>query len=222
MFTPNFSTSSISAVVPVLPEGVYAGNLANVSIVGKENKQYFNIQKAQSWNKDIGKMEDVLENGLPKYILSGMILMQVKLTSKKAQNILGRDEPSFIKMLNVRFTDNLELDKDKNQQFRTLIDAVGLSSEPFESYVTFEYDPDVEVPTELKDVPNIVDMLNALNYYKDLFNVICNACKDQNVKVAITKVTKADTTTENQIGGGRTSAGVLTYVEGCEDDVIEG
>jgi len=221
-WTPSFSASSLSSEVPVLPEGIYAGNLVNVSIIGKENKQYFSIQKARSWNKDTGSMEDVLENGEPKYVLSGMILTQVKLTSKKAAKILGRDEPSFVKMINVHFTDDLQPDTGRNQQLKTLLDTLGLGAEPFESYVSFEYDPDIEVPSELSHLANAVDMLNALNYYKELFNVICNSCKDQNVKVAISKVTKADKTTENQIGGGRTSCGFLTYEEGCENDIIEG
>ncbi|MFA6201264.1 MAG: hypothetical protein WC679_12760 [Bacteroidales bacterium] len=218
-WSPSFSASSLSSEVPVLPNGIYAGKLVNVSIVGKENKQYFTIRKAQVWNKEDKKFEDVIENGVQKYILSGMILMQVALTSKRAAKTLGRDEPQFVKMLNVTFNDNFNPDDSKNQQVKKFLEVLGLENEPFEQYVSFEFNPEIEVPEELAEVENAIGMLNALEYYRQLFNIICNSCKDQNVKVSIEKKTAADGQVSNEIGGGRTAPGVLKYEAGCEEDL---
>lgn len=220
---PAFSSSALQTEVPVLANGIYAGKLVNVSIVGKENKQYFAIRKAQQWDKDARAMVDVIENGEPKYILSGMILVQAALTSKKAQKELGRDEPQFLRMLNISFTDDFNLDKGKNQQFANFLGVLGLEKEPFEDYVSFDFDENIDIPEELSQVPNVVEMLNSLIYHKELFNIICNAAKDKLVKVSIEKVTKQDKSVVNEISGGRGAAcGFLKYEAGCEDDYIEG
>jgi len=221
-WSPSFSASSISSEVPVLSNGIYAGKLTNVSIVGKENKQYFAIRKAQQWDRDLKAWVDVIENGEQKYILAGMILVQVVLTSKKAIKVLGRDEPNFIRMLNISFDGNFQPDVSKNQQFKNFLTVLGLENEPFETYVNFEFDPEIAVPSELESVPNVVTMLNALNYYKELFSIICNTAKDNFVKVSIERSTKQDESIENIISGGRTAAcGFLKYEEGCENDYLE-
>lgn len=221
-WTPSFSASSLSTETPVLPNGIYAGKLVNVAITGKENKQYFSIRKAQQWDKDAKAMVDVIENGEPKYQISGMVLVQAALISKKAQKLLARDEPQFLKMYNINFTDSFQPDTERNQQFANFLVTLGLDKEPFEDYVTFDYDADIEVPEEIAHVPNVIDMLNALNYYKELFTIICNAAKDQNVKVSIEKITKQDKSVVNEISGGRGGAcGFLKYETGCEDDYVE-
>ena len=223
-WTPAFSASSLSSEVPTLPTGVYAGRLTNVTITGKENKQYFQIRKSQAWNKAAKVFEDVIVDGVLQYEITGMIMIQGILTSKKAQKVLGRDEPGFFKMLNISFDQNMNPDEQRNQQLANFLSVLGLDKEPFETYVNFEFDPEIEVPSEYAEVPNIVNMLNALNYYKELFNIICNSCKDQNVRVHIERVTdKVSGEVTNEVAGGRfsTSCGFLSYEEGSENDVVE-
>jgi hypothetical protein len=223
-WTPSFSASSLSSEVPTLATGVYAGRLTNVSITGKENKQYFQIRKSQQWNKVAKVFEDVVIDGEVQYEITGMIMIQGILTSKKAQQVLGRDEPGFFRMINISFTKDMQADESRNQQLANFLSVLGLDKEPFETYVNFEFDSEITVPSELAEIPNIVNMLNALNYYKELFNIICNSCKDQNVRVHIERVTdKVSGEVTNEVAGGRfsTSCGFLSYEEGSENDVIE-
>ena len=227
-WTPSFDASSLSADVPVLPKGVYAGHIKSAQITGKDNKQFFAIRKKTVWNKEDKQMEPVLDdNGNQAYEINARIMLQVALTSKRAAEILGRDEPVFLRWISINFDDKYQIDKNNNQVYRTLTDVIGITNEDFGSMVAFEFDPEVEVPEELAHVEDAVIMLNALEYWRQYFNFVCNAIKDQDVRVLIEQETASSGAKENFIHGEDKAnrytkvCGLLKYEAGCENDLVE-
>ena len=219
-WSPTFSASSLSTEVPTLPAGAYAARIANASITGKEGKQYFGIQKARVWNRETKSFDDVLnEDGSQKYEINARILVQAVLTSKKAIDILGRDEPSFLRWIDIRFDDKFNLDGNKNMQFAKLMDVVGLDYKDFFQYVDAS-SLNTDVPDEIAHQANASEMVQALDFWRNYFTQVCMAIKDQNVKAVIERKTKTDGSVENVITENRTICGFIKYEDGCENDLI--
>lgn len=219
-WTPSFSAASLSTEIPTLDKGMYAARIANASIQGKEGKSYFNIQKARNWNRNEKVFEDVLnEDGTQKYELNCRILIQAVLTSKAAIERLGRDEPSFLRWIDIRFTDDFQLDTARNLQFAKLMETVKLDAKEFLQYVDAS-NLSKDVPEEIAHQANAEDMVQALEYWKQYFNLVCQALVGQNVKAVIEKRMKPDGTAENIIIESRNVCGFMPYVDGCEDDLV--
>jgi len=211
-------TTSLSTARPLLDNGFYAGTIVNASVEGKEGKQYFKIVEEKVWNKDTGTREPTGD-----YILSGMIVFGVALTSKKAIKLLQQDEPRFFGNIFLRFDKETYALQD-NIPLGQLLNAVGLGTTNFGEMVDFESDEDIEVPEELESIPDIVSKLNALEYGKQLFELVCQAINNQPVKAKIIKQVSQDNpdTQENVLDRGSSYApfcGVLPYEDGCEEDL---
>ena len=211
-------TTSLSTARPLLDNGFYAGTIVNASVEGKEGKQYFKIVEEKVWNKDTGTREPTGD-----YILSGMIVFGVVLTSKKAIKLLQQDEPRFFGNIFLRFDKETYALQD-NIPLGQLLNTVGLGTTNFGEMVDFEYDDDIEVPEELETIPDIVGKLNALEFNKQLCELICQAINNQPVKAKIIKQVSQDNpdTQENVLDRGSRYApfcGVLPYEDGCEEDL---
>ncbi len=221
-----YNTSALATAPIVLEDGIYAGILSGAAISGKEGKQYINIVKETVWDKNVGttksgKTGSFVETG--EYIIEGNIFYGVTLTSKKAITTLQRDEPKvFGGRIKLAF-DKETLSLVDNHILGSFLSALGLHEHDFSADVDFEYNEDIEVPAELAHVPNIVDMLNSVEYQRAMFTNIVNEANHQPVRVSVAKQPnyKDPTVLENVINTGRfnSSCGILSYVEGCEEDL---
>lgn len=218
-WTPDFSVESLSTEIPVLPTGIYAGEITSATIQGKE-KPFFTVQTKQKWNRSEKKMEDDLKDGEKQYVLRGAIGLSLNTLSKRALKILKVDSRGFYLLVNVNFDEKLQIDKQRNTQLRNLLDVLEISGEPTSYAPPFEYNEYIDVPDELADVPNIKMMLNVLDYWKSVFDVICRLMEGKKVGMNIEKQTK-DKITSNVIANAGSSCGLLRYKEGSENDVVE-
>ena len=229
-------TSSLATSIPLVNKGVYSGIITGAASSGKEDKQYFNIVKDRSWDKDIfneekGKngswVDNLGEDNLPLYKLEGTIYYSAILTSKKAIQTLQQDEPRvFGGQIRLNFSkETLALDAEstENIPYRNLLGVAGLEEVDFESQVDFDYDEEIEVPEELAHLPNIIDMLNSLVYQRSYFALVTEALNGVEVNVSILRQPKYNDKTqeENIIDTGRFNSfcGVTAYTEGDEQDL---
>lgn len=229
-------TSSLATSIPLVNKGVYSGIITGAASSGKEDKQYFNIVKDRSWDKDIfneekGKngswVDNLGEDNLPLYKLEGTIYYSAILTSKKAIQTLQQDEPRvFGGQIRLNFSkETLALDAESNENipYRNLLGVAGLEEVDFESQVDFDYDEEIEVPEELAHLPNIIDMLNSLVYQRSYFALVTEALNGVEVNVSILRQPKYNDKTqeENIIDTGRFNSfcGVTAYTEGDEQDL---
>jgi len=217
-------TTSLATAAPILPAGIYAGQLTNTSITmgsGENLKHLIEVRKEKKWNKELGESIET-EN----YIIGGALTYGALLTSKKAIQLLQRDEPRiFGGQIFLNFNkETCQL--EPNHILGAFLEATGLKEYNFSEMADaeWEYDENIEVPEELQAVPNIIDMLNAVNYYRIFFKLIAEAANGQPVRVSvITQPNYKDKTIqENAISRGTMSApgcGLLVYKEDCENDL---
>ena len=217
-------TTSLATAAPILPNGVYAGQLVNCSITmgqGDNLKDLIDIQKEQKWDKDSKKFIE-----LDNYILTGMLNYGVLLLSKKAINLLQLDEPRvYGGRINLKFNQET-CQMEPNHVLGAFLEATGLKSINFKELAEneWEYDENIEIPEHLQNTPNIVDMLNALAYHRIFFNLICQSVEAQRVRVSVNTQpnSKDKTIQENVVSRGTSTApscGLLSWKENCENDL---
>ncbi len=215
-------TTSLATVKPLLDNGFYAGTITGATIEGKEDKQFFKVREIKKWDKETGTMKAV-----GGYELTGMMMYSVALTSKKAIKLLANDEPRIYGgMMFFTFTDKHVLDVGNNVQLGQLLKALDLSDTNFGESVDFEFDENIEVPEDLSTIPDIVTMLNGLEYAKQLVTTICQTINDNPVKAKVIKQADRGNTSiqANTLDMGSRNApfcGVLPYTEGDEEDLEE-
>lgn len=180
--TFGYNTTNLATAPLLLEEGIYNGILTNASVVGKENKQHINIVKESKWDKDA---KAFLETG--DYIIEGNIYFGVTLTDPRAIEALQRDEPKvFGGRIRLAF-DKEDLTLLNNPVLGAWLEALGLHDVDFSEDVDFEYNDDIEVPEELAQVPNIIDMLNSLEFQRSMFNTICMTANNTPIRVHVNK-----------------------------------
>ena len=180
--TFGYNTTNLATAPLLLEEGIYAGTLTNASVVGKENKQHINVIKETKWDKDEKKF---VETG--EYIIEGNIYFGVTLTDPRAIEVLQRDEPKvFGGRIRLAF-DKEDLTLLNNPVLGAWLEALGLHDVDFSEDVDFEYNDDIEVPEELAQVPNIIDMLNSLEFQRSMFNTICMTANNTPIRVHVNK-----------------------------------
>ena len=212
-------TTSLSTTKPVLDSGIYAGVISNASTKIGDN-QTIAVEKEKVWNKNTKERE---ETG--NWVIGGRFNYGATLTSKKAIQVLQRDEPKvFGGKIYLNFDQDYRL--LNNHVLGALLETLGLHEQDFSELVDVEYEEDIAVPEELVHVPNIVDMLNSVNYHIALFEIIANSINLQPVLVKVKKQPKykVKEILENIIDIGTSNApfcGVLTYVAGVENDIEE-
>lgn len=214
----SFDTASLSTVAPLLDTGFYAGVIDSPAITGKGGKEFFKIQEEKVWNKNNKEMELT-----GKHQLTGLLMYRAILTSKRAIKELQRDEPMvFGSPIFLRF----DADTDKMLDSSTLgnlLKVFDLKETNFDELIDWEYDEDIEVPTEFESVENIIQKLNALEYYKSFFTVICQSLEGLPCKVNVIKKPTRDNPSiqENSINITASSCGFIPYEEGSEEDLTE-
>lgn len=214
-------TSSLSTEKPVLDNGVYSGVIRNAgTVIGQNNT--IQVAKERTWDRNSRTWSETGE-----YIIEGSFRFGATLNSKKAEQVLQRDEPAvFGGQIDLRFDENYTL--VDNHLLGSFLEALGLRDSWGEFQETagasFEYDEDIEVPAELQSVPNIIDMLNSVVYHRGLFELIANAVNGQPVLVKVVKQPnyKTPEVLENVVDRGTGNArfcGILPYVDGAENDL---
>jgi len=220
----NFSvdTTSLSASKALLDSGYYSGNITGATIEGKEGKQFFKVREVKKWDKDSGTM--IATGG---HEPTGMLMFSVILNSKRAIKTLLQDEPRiFGGMFFFTFNDDYVLDLANNVQLGKLLSILGLSDTNFGESVDFEFDDDIVVPEEQAGIANIVELLNSVEYAKQLVTVICQTINDLPVQAVVVKqATRNDASVqENCLSMGTRNApscGIIAYEDGCEEDLEE-
>lgn len=180
--TFGFNTSTLATAKPLLEEGYYTGTMVGASVVGKENKQHINIVKETEWNKN---SKEFVETG--EWIIEGNIYFGVALDDAKAIEQLQQEEP---RVYGGRIRLNFHKEEFKllnNYVLGAWLEALGLHEINFEESVDFDYNYDIEVPEELAQVPNILDMLNSLEYQRNMFGIICESANNTPVRVSVLK-----------------------------------
>lgn len=177
-----FDTSSLATAPSLLEDGVYTGIMSGASISGKENKQFINIVEETKWDKN-----EKVQKLTGDWIIEGSIFYGVTLNDQRAIDTLQRDEP---KVFGGRI--RLAFDKETlallpNFVLGAWLEALGLLEIDFSEGVDWEYDENIDIPMELADVPNIVDMLNSLEYQRAMFSTICQAANNTPVRVKVVK-----------------------------------
>jgi hypothetical protein len=221
-------TNNLSTAPILLDDGAYAAQITNAAIEGKEGKQFINIVPERTYIKD---KKEWVETGA--HIIEGSIFYGVVLTSKKAINKLQRDEPKiFGGQIRLSFDKETFMFQD-NHVLGATLEALGYKEQlvdnwgDFSSNIDFVYNDDIEVPEELQNVENIVHMLNGLVYARALFSDVVQLMNGRNCRAIIAKQAnfKNPSQVDNIINCGNYSSacGILSYVEGCENDLeVEG
>lgn len=215
--TFGFDTTTIATVKPLLEEGVYTGTMVGASVVGKENKQHINIVKETTWNAATKKFEETGE-----WVIEGNIYFGVALDDIRAIQQLQQDEPRVyggrIRLNFFKLLDEQGNVSDKayflnaDHIYGSWQHALGLDEINFCESVDFEFNDDIEVPEDLVEVPDVVAMLNALEYHRQMFNIVCESANSTPVRVCVAKQANYKTNEpENTIDCGRysTKAGIL-------------
>ena len=214
-------TTSLSTEAPLLDSGFYAGELVGAAIENKDHVSFFKIQEEKKWDKAAKEM--VLTGD---HTITGMLMYSVMLTSKLAIKKLQRDEPRiFGGMIFFRF-DKKTFQMNDNPALGQLLKVFDLADTDFNGMVDFEMDDNIEVPTELANVPDIVTMLNSIEYYKALFTLIVQSINNLPCIAKVIKRPQWDNkeVQENSIDTGNSGSpfcGVIPYTEGSENDLEE-
>lgn len=216
-------TTSLSTERPLLDNGVYAGVIRNAGCVMGQSST-IEVVKERTWDRNSRTWS---ETG--NYTIQGSFRFGVTLTSKKAIQILQRDEPIvFGGQIDLRFTEGYQM--QDNVILGQFLAALGLAESWGEFNDTavsgWEYDENIEVPEELANVENIVDMLNSVAYYRSLFELVSNAVNGMQCQVKVVKQPnyKTPEVLENVIDRGTGNArfcGILAYTDGAEFDLGE-
>lgn len=218
----NFNTSSLATAPLLLEAGIYAGTLVNAAVTmgsGNTLKQTIDIRKEKVWD---GGTQQMVETD--RHIVTGWLSFGVLLTSKKAIKTLQKDEPRvYGGMINLSFDKETYMMQD-NHVLGSWLQALELHDINFDEGLGWEYDENIEVPEELSGVANIVEMLNALAYYRLLFTTICNTANNTPVAVKVVKAPNYQNPEilENVIDRGTRKVpfcGILGYTSGLEEDL---
>jgi hypothetical protein len=214
------NTTDIPETLPLLENGFYAGVVTNTSITkASDNSSRIKIVEEQVYDRDDKKWDKTGE-----YIIDGTIYFGVALNSKKAIKVLQRDEPKFFGRIRLKF-DKESLTYVPNQVLGGFLAALGIKDIDFNAQAEqdFVYNDAIEIPEELAHVPNIVDMLNSVEYQKILFGYICQAANGLPCIASIVKTNGYPDTTKqiNALGQGQyqDSCGIVAYTEGAEFDL---
>lgn len=211
-------TSSFSNKAPLLPAGFYAGKLINVSTHINGNSTIEIVEKKE-YPKN-GPKEGV---GTGQFILRGTITFGVALTSKKAIQILHRDEPKiFGGQIRLNFDEETFKFKE-NYTLKSWLDVLGLGTMDFNELVDWEEDENINIPENISHLPYAYEAVTAQSYYQAYFDIICQTALGLDVKASI-KVRKNQKTSleENVIECGTTFTpfcGIIAYVKDAEEDL---
>jgi hypothetical protein len=165
---------------PILPAGVYSGELAKCTITGKENKQYIRIEKKVEWvNKQRVETDD--------YVLSGFMMLGAVLTDDKAREILLEDEPLVFGMVSLKFNqDTGLLEMKHNVALKQLLTTLEVDFNSIQADAESSIDFDsLEIPEELLGVPNIAELYPAMVFHREAFTMLCNTINGNPVRVSI-------------------------------------
>lgn len=225
----NFSLNieEMASEKPLLATGNYAAIIVAATVSGKENKQFIRIDKESVFNKDTQQREET-----ERYVLTGMFMLQLVLTSEKAKRVLLQDEPRQFINLNLKFnqTDG-NLEQTSNVQFKQLWTLFDIDLGLITGSIDMNEVNSVPIPTELEHVENIDTLVAAENYWRQFFTLLGRILVQQQCRVRIVKRNKQEnrggkwvktTIIESVVDNGDFNAphiGLLPYVEGCENDL---
>lgn len=213
-------TASLATSKPTIPAGVYAAQIVNAGIK-IQNDWTINFRKDYEWvnNKPVD-----LENG--NYIIEGMLNYGVLLLSKKAIKTLQIDEPRlFGGRINLRYDKKTFILED-NHIFGRLLEVLGIKDIDFDSELDWEWDDNIEIPEELSGFANAVDLLNGLAYTRAFFTKVAEYMNGVKCKAVVgTRAKPKDPESKENFldcgKGANASCGVISYSEGCEEDLEE-
>ena len=240
-------TSSLAAERPVLETGYYAGSICNAGASygsGDNLVNTLNIRQKRKWNKN-KKAFDMVPG---EYEVSGQYSFGATLFSKKAAQVLQRDEPMvFGGQFYLNFNDQHQLDANNSITYRAFLTALDLQDEDFNSAVDFSWDDDIVTSENIKEsfdfsardldddskveelqavesYSDIVAALNSVVYYRKLFAIVSESVNGKNAKVKVIKQGnyKNPSIQENVIDRGTSAApfcGILSYTDGFEFDL---
>jgi hypothetical protein len=240
-------TSSLATEKPLLETGMYAGVITNAGTSFKSGDKEVNtigLRQKTKWNKNKKASEPVAG----EYEIAGRFSFGAALTSKKAIQVLQRDEPQvFGGQFYLNFNQEHSLDVNNNIVLRALLTTLGLQDTDFSSQVDFEWDDDIATEDNIKSVfafkgeteadrdeefagvssyADLTAALNGIVWARKYFDLIAESVNGQ---AAIVKVVKKDnyknpSIKENGIDTGTAAApfvGILSYKEGFEFDLEE-
>jgi hypothetical protein len=236
-----FDVSQMSASLPVLPEGLYAAVLTNFSA---ERKVDDSLESTIGvWEQFDRKSYDpetrTYTKSLGLWELGGRLSYTVELISEKAKEILRKDAPVMMGACNLVFdqaSGNLEL--SANPVIKQILDVCGLGdTEVFQEEIGSVMDsmhPDVymevTIPENLKNVPNIEDLLQGAAYNRKRLELIGDYIKGTKVLAVVSLVypnkpnsfqedRSADKVNRLNQGPRNAKAGLVSYTEGAEFDL---
>lgn len=226
----SINTQELASEVPTLSVGNYAGVITGASVIGKENKQYINIVPTREYKTDMvnpetGKvgMNVIVPN---KFHIDGTIYYHGTLNSKSAIQQLQVDEPRVFggKIVLSFDKETFQFNTKANVTFENWLKALGLKDVDFNSQVDWEENPDIEIPEELAEFPEAVDILNGLAYYRAYFSLVCEAANNLPAVFNVIKIPDyRDPNTQNTVidtdGFNPKRCGIIAYTEGHEEDL---
>lgn len=165
---------------PILPAGVYAGELAKCTITGKEDKQYIRIEKKVEWvNRQRVELDE--------YVLNGFIMLGAVLTEDKAKEILLEDEPMVFGMISLKFNQETgQLELQHNVALKQLLTTLDVDFNSIQSDAESSIDFDsLEIPEDMLDIDNIQMLYPAMIFHREALTMLCNSLNGQPVRVSI-------------------------------------
>lgn len=193
------NVKNIPDAMPTIPDGVYIGDITGASVMGKGDKSYINVVPETQWDKEAvneksGKTGSFVPTG--DYIIQGDIYYRMTLKSEEQETPLPMDEMTipmgrvklFFNKEDYAFSEEVDSYGPVNRVFKQFIEASGLPLEVLDEIneaVSYTGEDEIEVPEELQNVPNIVEMLHYVNFYREYFSLVCEQINGRKVRTKI-------------------------------------
>ena len=222
------STANIPDAAPTIVDGIYQGNIKNIK-ADAEDKQFANWQEVEGLQLfDVievitGKKGERVHTG--EYTVVGALTYGVELPNIPGEQDLPMD---IMSIYGGRLVIKFAKDEDGqwgidprvdnfgvvNRVWKTFCKVFDLDDEKLDSILEatpFDEDAEIAIPERLQDVPDVMDMLQAVAFYKSFFSLVAEEVNGRSVKVSIARRSLPDDTMRNEINCGNfnSSCGLL-------------
>jgi len=246
-FRPSFGVkvADLDSKLPILPDG--QSWAAELGYVGINKKQPLKLQRDQKWNNETRTFEE--QDTVCIRAMNGFSFGVELLSKKAKEILKRDKPMFFSNIGLYFQPFELKEDGNPTEasymwrgsvSFKEALNALELGEEDFDTKAdeVWSYEDDLEYLYKLHKITNeeravlqdyatdqqIKHGLNAINYYTIYFDLIAAAMDKKKCRVVIAQVT--DKTNKeiktNEVYSGKRNApssGLLSYVEGCEDDL---
>lgn len=240
------AAASIATSRPVIPAGIYAGNIEGASITTPwgEKKSTIQIVPDTSWddtatNPKTGLAGAYVPNG--RMFLEGTIFFSLNLLSKKGLATLGRDEAkifggkialTFLKQdgVNAEGEEVLagSLDRANNLALINTCVSLGLDLDEIQAEALDAMSGDHEIPEEWANVPDIEQLFDFKEFQTLTYSILTQRMNGLKCLASVVQVpnSKDKEQTDNALAVGFNKSGFSTgktccvykYNEGDEQD----